>query len=369
MSTPTSIPDGAEVQVQANRNPLSKIICVGDVHGQWADTDEAALRALNPDMVLFVGDYGNEDVQVTSRIAAFAASSTFHVATVFGNHDAHYTASSSRRLKRYRKESPDESTDSQDSNSSTLCRVRQQMNLLREFDVSYRNAPMDNLSLSVIGGRPFSIGGPNWKHAQFYRSYINVSSLVQSTSKLVEAALQSRFQTLIFLSHSGPTGLGALPEDPCGKDWGSEPGGDYGDADLREAIQTARAKGFHVPLIVFGHMHKSLQGGFGQRTMMKTEIDSNLRKTVMLNVAVVPRHKTADPKSKPNGEPPLLHNFHIVQLRPHTGVEKVEEAWVTSNGNIFESLTIYDENDPSTFNNISIKARHTTKSGSLTYSS
>lgn len=40
-----------------------RLICVGDIHGQWDEEDEMALRSLNPDMALFVGDYGDEDVR------------------------------------------------------------------------------------------------------------------------------------------------------------------------------------------------------------------------------------------------------------------------------------------------------------------
>eukprot|EP00171_Calliarthron_tuberculosum_P016232 IDg16232t1 len=68
------------------------IVCVGDIHGQWGPGDERALEALKPDLVLFVGDYGDEAAEITARIGALAERAPFGVATVFGNHDAWYTA-------------------------------------------------------------------------------------------------------------------------------------------------------------------------------------------------------------------------------------------------------------------------------------
>lgn len=301
----------------------AKIVCVGDIHGQWDENDEMALRALEPDLALFVGDYGNEDVEIAKRVADFAAHSDFNVATVFGNHDAFFTASTKRRYNSpYRNDS--------------VCRVATQIKLLAKYDVSYRSAAFDNLGLSVCGGRSFSSGGPLWRHGQFYREFFGIYDLTQSSEKLSEAVLNAEFNTVIFLSHSGPTGLGDRPEDPCGKDWGTNPGGDFGDADLRIAIEDARRSGKRVPLIVFGHMHKVLQGNRGDRVMVKCETDGvSGGRTVMLNSAVVPRHRRGQ---KADGK---LHHFQIVYMRTGGDVESVEEAWVTRKGEIVESKVIF----------------------------
>lgn len=312
--------------VSSKRNFVAraaKVVCVGDIHGQWDEDDEKALSALQPDLALFVGDFGNEDVGIARRVADFAALADFNVATVFGNHDAFFTASTKRRYNSpYR--------------SDSVCRVATQIDLLAEYDVSYRSAAFNNLGLSVCGGRSFSSGGPLWRHSQFYREYFGINGLTQSSEKLSEAVLNAKFDTVIFLSHSGPTGLGDRPEDPCGKDWGSSPGGDFGDADLRIAIEDARSSGMRIPLIVFGHMHKVLKGNRGDRVMVKSETDGTSGgQTVMLNTAVVPRHRQrqkADPK---------LHHFQIVYMRAGGDVQSVEEAWVSRKGEIVESNTIF----------------------------
>ena len=65
-----------------------KIAVVGDVHDQWEKEDGIALKRLGVDLVLFVGDFGNESVEVVRKIADL----DIPKAVVMGNHDAWYTA-------------------------------------------------------------------------------------------------------------------------------------------------------------------------------------------------------------------------------------------------------------------------------------
>eukprot|EP00177_Eucheuma_denticulatum_P002942 GFKZ01005288.1.p1 GENE.GFKZ01005288.1~~GFKZ01005288.1.p1 ORF type:complete len:366 (+),score=36.65 GFKZ01005288.1:107-1099(+) len=302
----------------------AKIVCIGDIHGEWTEADESALLSLNPDLALFVGDYGDEDVEVTRRISNFAAAAHFGVATVFGNHDAFFTASeNARRRAPYDKRHE--------------CRVTEQMRLLKPHDVSYRSVAFESVGLSVCGGRAFSVGGPNWKHKEFYRHFVGIQDELDSTRKMEHAVQASLFPTVVFLSHNGPTGLGSDPSAPCGKDWGDFPGGDYGDADLRAAIEKARLEGMRVPLTVFGHMHKQLMKNRGERTMVMTEPDGESGGvTVMVNAAVVPRHKVGHSSMQ------TLHHFQVVSLGEAGAVENVTETWVTARGQVAESYTVFD---------------------------
>jgi hypothetical protein len=45
-----------------------RLVLVGDVHDQWDERDVAAVKSLHPDMVLFVGDFGNEAVKLVSEV-------------------------------------------------------------------------------------------------------------------------------------------------------------------------------------------------------------------------------------------------------------------------------------------------------------
>lgn len=303
--------------------PDATIVCVGDIHGQWGASDERALEALNPDLVLFVGDYGDEDSVVTGRIGALAARAPFGVATVFGNHDAWYTAHAYGRSRA----------------PSYGSRVAQQQAHLSLVDASYRARSFDALHMSVVGGRAFSWGGPHWKHRGFYREHVGVSSMEDSERQIRDAVKAApRGHSLVFLAHVGPTGLGNRACDPCGRDWGDRVGGDWGDKDLRAAIDFAREDDRRIPLVVFGHMHRTLLSGQGARVMLATERDAGGRAlTVMLNAAVVPRHK-------PWSGMGMLHNFHVVRMRDG-GVREVEEVWASADGRIVQSYVMYCETE------------------------
>lgn len=319
---------GARPRLAAPAAGRTRLICVGDMHDAWGETDEAALRAMAPDAVLFVGDYGNENVGLVRRLATFADDVDFFVAAVLGNHDGFFSMSQRGR-------------DNCPYNASEEDRVREQLELLRKYNPSYKSLDVHDAAtkLSVVGGRPLTWGGPYWKHARFYRDYFNVYGMSQSAAKIEEAAVGASHGSLVFLSHNGPTGLGRLPSDPCGKDWGDDIGGDYGDEDLRNGIAAARRAGRAVPLVVFGHMHHRLRRG-GMRTMLKMEEDgSSGRNTIMLDAAVVPRHRKS---SRGHG---IVCQFTVVELDSAGGVDTVEQVWATGTGEIVESTVLLGGED------------------------
>ena len=63
---------------------MTRLAIVGDVHDLWTGHDVVALKALHPDLTLFVGDIGNEAVELVRSIAALDVPK----AVVLGNHDA-----------------------------------------------------------------------------------------------------------------------------------------------------------------------------------------------------------------------------------------------------------------------------------------
>ena len=225
-------------------NPTTPIgiAIVGDVHDQWEAADEIALRRLNVDLVLFVGDFGNESVELVARLATL----DLPKAAIFGNHDAWYTASDWGRSK-----SP--------YDPMVEDRVQQQTDLLGASYVGYGKLDFPDLNLSVVGSRPFSWGGPTWKYNDFYKTRYGVDSFAASTQRMVEVAGTASCEHLIIIGHNGPTGLGEEPESICGKDWGEILGGDYGDPDLAEAIAILQSQGKSIPLVTFGHMHHKLR--------------------------------------------------------------------------------------------------------------
>jgi uncharacterized protein (TIGR04168 family) len=230
-----------ETMLKNTTQPI-KIAIVGDVHDQWETADEIALQHLGVDLVLFVGDFGNEAVELVGRLAAI----DLPKAAIFGNHDAWYTASDWGRRKR-------------PYDPHTEDRVQQQTDLLGANCVGYGKLDFPQLNLSVIGSRPFSWGGPQWKYSDFYEDRFGIDSFEASTQRIVEMAASATCEHLIIIGHNGPTGLGEDPESICGKDWGEPIGGDYGDPDLEAAISILQAQGKSVPLVTFGHMHHKLR--------------------------------------------------------------------------------------------------------------
>jgi uncharacterized protein (TIGR04168 family) len=262
-----------------------RIAIVGDVHDQWDADDAIALQHLDVDLVLFVGDFGNEAVELVGKIASL----DMPKAAIFGNHDAWYTASDWGRRK-----SPYDPLIED--------RVQQQTNLLGTSCIGYGKLDFPHLNLSIIGSRPFSWGGPQWKYSDFYEARFGVDSFEASTQRIVEMAENAICENIIIIGHNGPTGLGEEPESICGKDWGESLGGDYGDPDLEQAISILQAQGKSIPLVTFGHMHHKLRH---TKECLRTPIV--LRPdTVYLNAARCPRVLSTIERT--------LRNFSLVTM-------------------------------------------------------
>jgi uncharacterized protein (TIGR04168 family) len=251
------------------KKQLIKIVVVGDVHDRWEIEDHLALKHLDIDLVLFVGDFGNESVEIVSLIASLELPK----AVILGNHDAWYSASVWGQKK-----CPYDRTRED--------RVQQQLDLLGDTHVGYGKLDFPQFNLSVVGSRPFSWGGAEWKNKEFLRDRYGVNNFAESRQKIVSAAETASYENIIFIGHNGPTGLGDRPEDTCGQDWGDLKG-DHGDPDLAEAITLVGKQGKSIPLVTFGHMHHRLRHTKKRlRTMINVDRNTD---TVYLNSACVPR--------------------------------------------------------------------------------
>jgi uncharacterized protein (TIGR04168 family) len=302
--------------VLKNPKKLIRIAIVGDVHDQWEEADEIALRHLDIDLVLFVGDFGNEAVELVSRLAAL----DMPKATIFGNHDAWYTASDWGRSK-----SP--------YDPQVEDRVQQQINLLGASAVGYGKLDFPQFNLCVVGSRPFSWGGMEWKYRDFYQERYGIDSFDASIDRIVEMGMSTTCEHLITIGHNGPTGLGEEPESICGKDWGEPIGGDYGDPDLEAAISRLKAQGKSIPLVTFGHMHHKLRhtkDRLRQAIVVKPG-------TIYLNAARCPRIISTIERT--------VRNFSLVTM--HEG--KVTQAglvWMTEDFQVgLEEVYWRAEND------------------------
>lgn len=295
---------------QSDRNSLT-IAIIGDVHDAWETEDGLALQQLGVDLALFVGDFGNESVEVVRAIANL----DLPKAVILGNHDAWYSASNWGKHKcPYDRQKEDW--------------VQDQLDILGELHVGYGKLDLSQFGISVVGTRPFSWGGSAWKNGQFYQERYGVTSFAESTAKVVAAAETATFETVIFLGHCGPLGLGDRPEDPCGKDW-MPIGGDYGDPDFADAIAQSKQLGKCVPLVAFGHMHHNLRNT-RERTRRAVHVDSDA--TLYLNAANVPRIKQV-------GIDRLRH-FCLVSLQAQTVIQ-ASQVWIDQNFRVVSEQILY----------------------------
>lgn len=281
-----------------NKAKSIKIAVVGDVHDRWEPEDGEALKHLGVDLVLFVGDFGNESVEVVRAIAQL----DIPKAAVFGNHDAWYTATEWGRSQ-----CPYDRTQEN--------WVKQQLDLMGEAHVGYGKRDFPELGVTVVGSRPFTWGGSEWKYGDFYSEWFGVESFEESARRIAAAAADADCENVIFLGHTGPTGLGEAPEDPCGRDW-KPLGGDWGDPDFAEAIDRTRTTGKHIPLVTFGHMHHKLRH---TKHELRKSLEVSAEGTVYLNAASVPRIVERECSK--------LRNFSIVLLE-NGAVSEVSLVWV-----------------------------------------
>lgn len=192
-------------------------------------------------------------------------------------------------------------------------------------------------------GDHFLVGVTGYLDQSFcHNGWYGVDDMSGSARKIYDAATAAPEEhSVILLAHNGPTGLGSRIDDICGRDWVAG-GGDHGDPDLEQAISDLqRETGVSIPLVVFGHMHKSLAYGGGLRKMIAFGANNQ---TIYLNGAVVPRVKPAEAMSpstistserdelqESGSVGPTSRAFTTVDLFDGT-VEKISEVWVLVSG-------------------------------------
>eukprot|EP00261_Vitis_vinifera_P037119 XP_019078362.1 PREDICTED: uncharacterized protein LOC100853154 [Vitis vinifera] len=312
------IHSGSSPSSSSSRLPMAtsvRIAVVGDVHDDWnLQEDTKALQFLQPDLVLFTGDFGNENVELVRSVANLEMAKV----VILGNHDAWTTQQFSGKKK--------------DG-------VQLQLECLGKEHVGYRRMDFPVLKLSVVGGRPFSCGGKQLFRKRLLSARYGIHDMEASAKRIYETVLGTpEDHVVLFLAHNGPMGLGSNMNDICGVDW-VYGGGDHGDPDLAQAISHLKeTTKFSIPLVVFGHMHKELAHGNGHRKMIVVGEDD----TTYLNGAIVPRVKTlineqgTSNTSVTNSEAPPFTPESKGTIRAFTVVEildgrldKIAETWVS----------------------------------------
>jgi uncharacterized protein (TIGR04168 family) len=205
--------------------------------------------------------------------------------------------------------------------------VQRQIDAVGKDFVGYRAKDFLDLGVTVIGARPFSWGGPEWKNTSFYKERFGMKGFGESADRMMEAVSDARTKHLIFIGHNGPAGLGSTAESPCGKDWGDAPS-DYGDPDFALVLKRCRDLRKSVPLVGFGHMHHGLR----HRKDVKRQSIAQDQGTVYVNAAAVPRMVRVGDETR--------FNYSIVTL-VNGVVKELALTWVSDRTGVCDRRVSY----------------------------
>lgn len=283
----------------------------GDIHGQFDAEEARAVDACGYDLLLFVGDFAGFRPQETERVGAIISALKTPAIAIPGNHDgvgpAQFLAEVSGKPR-----------------ISGLFSPRDQRSRSKKIEAvfapipceGYRLHVMPELGLQVLTARPHSFGGPRLAFARYLEARYGVRSLEDSAQKII-AQLKGadRSLPLILLAHNGPTGLGERRDAIYGCDFRPEEG-DFGDPDLRMAIDQIARDGWDLRAVIAGHMHHRLKGG-GERRFLERE-----GAILHLNAARFPRDRAKEDR---DGGPRARAHFRL-ELGP--GELEPELVWL-----------------------------------------
>lgn len=227
-----------------------RIAVIGDLHTHWDDHDVVYFNGSDYDLLLFTGDLGGGSRDSTLRVARTMSKLAKPALVMPGNNDvgdvdelaaelAHRSAM--RRFAAARRGLPGDEGEA-DEPAVRLCGYS-----------AHRIGPASR-TVTLIAGRPHSMGGEQLSFGEHMLAAWGVESIAGSAARLIELVERADTRDLLFLAHNGPSGLGGEPTDMWGCDFRPD-GGDWGDPDLAVAIEHAIARGHRVLAVVGGHMH------------------------------------------------------------------------------------------------------------------
>lgn len=252
----------------------------GDIHGQFDAAEARAIDACGYDLLLFVGDFAGFRPQETERVGSLISTLRTPAIAIPGNHDgvgpAQFLAEVSGKPSISRLFSPRDQQSRSRKIESVFAPVPCE---------GYRLHLLPELGLQVLTARPHSFGGPRLAFARYLEKRYGVRTLEESAAKIVKQLEGAdRSLPLIVLAHNGPTGLGERRDSIYGCDFRPEEG-DFGDPDLRMAIDRIVEGGWDLRAVIAGHMHHRLKGG-GRREWLAREGE-----LLHLNAARFPRQR------------------------------------------------------------------------------
>jgi uncharacterized protein (TIGR04168 family) len=223
---------------------------VGDLHTHFDNVDVQQLNGLGYDLLFFTGDLGGGSTESSLNMARMLSGLHGNVMVMPGNNDTidiqQLAAELTHRTGVNRIMAIARQSDH--SNDIALC------------GYSLHRVSVGSRRVSLIAGRPHSMGGPELTFPDYMARTYNIHSLEDSEKRL-QSLIDEADEEVIFLAHNGPHGLGENAQDIWGCDF-KPGGGDWGDTDFAAAIRYARSVGKKILAVVAGHMHLKTKQGF-----------------------------------------------------------------------------------------------------------
>ena len=258
------------------RNERFRLGFIGDLHTHWDAVDVSQFARSDYDLLFFTGDLGGGSQESCLRMARLMAALRQPALVMPGNNDTvdiHALAAElahQRGINKLLSIAQDDDDQADEELGISLC------------GYSHHRIHAEDTQVSLLAGRPHSMGGPNLSFPDYMAQTYGIESMEDSRDRLCSLVDEVDSDRVIFLAHNGPFGLGELPADMWGCDF-KEDGGDWGDRDLSEAIAHARSKGIKVLAVIAGHMHLRTKQG----DMRPWQLASD--ETVYINASLVPR--------------------------------------------------------------------------------
>jgi uncharacterized protein (TIGR04168 family) len=243
-----------------------RIAVIGDVHVHWDEADLAYFNRSDYDLLLFVGDLAKYAHAGGLQVAESLSRLSRPTLVIPGNHDGVRPlqllaeVSGNRPMIRLLGR----------GQRRRCASLRRALAPIPMVGYSRHEYSVRGLDFAILAARPHSMGGPALGCAPYLRRAFGVGSMQESAERLKELVDGCSPERIIFFAHNGPTGLGEERNDIWGCDF-RPAAGDFGDPDLRIAIDHARARSKKILAVVAGHMHHALAGGGERRWRVERE--------------------------------------------------------------------------------------------------
>lgn len=288
-----------------------RLAVIGDIHGFWDANDTAFFNDSDYDALLFVGDLPHltGGLDVARELARLDRPAWL----IPGNHDGVTAPQLLAEMKGWQ-------ALRRSMAAGMARRVRRLTQALGA--VRLRGFALETLAddLGLLIARPHAMGPDKFYYGSYLKRRFGVRDFDDSAETL-KSLVAVAPQRLLVLAHNGPAGVGNTQDAPWGCDFSTEYG-DFGDPDLRAAIDHAHETGRQVQAVVAGHMHHRSKNGSQRYTAAQRD------GTLYINAARVGRHRNRD-------------NWrHHICMHMNGDDCDAETVWIDANGREMERTSL-----------------------------